>query len=424
MISEWSYYLTIIMATLLMVISVLHLMSAVLTARRVDIALAGIETGIDFLLFHGIYDSFSYGRPVSITGRFIETLERGSFMLFLLFLLMLIMSILRLRNLHHTIWTSITSFSVGEALDKIPVGVMFFLEDGEVLQSNATMEELFYEWTGKPLFYANALWDGSVPGEKIVQQGEAQILSSEDGRRWQMSRREAELAYGKPVYEVVVTDVTREDSLLHQLNKQIGQLEKLNRHLREYNDVVDEVVRKEELLEAKRQVHGNMGSDLLSARMLLSGGKSPVNAADVLEQWRRNVHLLREEAGKEKRADSSLRLKEAAAFLGIDLQMAGDMPEDPAAAELISIAVGECLTNAMQHAQADQVYVVIKQDIAETKVWISNNGKPVEQPLREGGGLSMLRRSAENAGASVSYLSDGCFRMEMRIPRRYTGGEK
>lgn len=420
---EWSFILIILMATMLMMISLTHLVFAILTGRRKEILIAAVEEVIDFVIFHGVYDSFGYGEIVSVTGRFLSRLKHGSLAVFLLFSVLLILSVLRLLNMQHTIKTSITPFSTGEALDRIPTGVMLYLEDGEVVQSNSTMEELFREWTGRPLFDANALWDGSVPEELIVQHREPMILRSSDGGRWQLSVRETDMDYGKPVYELLATNVTREDRLLHQLNREIGELKRVNARLKEYNFAVDDVVRKEELLEAKRRVHGNMGADLLAARVLLLGEESPVDARDVLDQWRRNVHLMHEEAREKKKDDSGDRLRAAAAFLGIDLQISGEMPADTTAAELITIAVGECLTNAMQHAQADRVDVEIREDETEITARISNNGTPPKHPIREGGGLSMLRHSVEKAGASMDYPPGSIFVLELHIPKGHAGGE-
>ena len=136
----------------------------------------------------------------------------------------------------------------------------------------------------------------------------------------------------------------------------------------------------------------------------------------MLLEWKKDLSLLREEAKDEAAPTQVDRLIDAATHFGIDLQIIGDMPEDADVMNLICVGIQECMTNAIQHADADQMYVTINKNELAYEVTYSNNGDAPSKPIAEGGGLSILRQAAEKMDATMSYPESKHFTLRLNIP--------
>ena len=196
------------------------------------------------------------------------------------------------------------------------------------------------------------------------------------------------------------------------------RMARMNRRLREYNHIVDETVRKEELLEAKKRVHDNMGTALLAARAFILNDNSPVAGEELLQQWERDMVLLREEAEADEAVDPIQRYRDAAEYLGVELQFMGELPEDKGIQTLIGTGIQECLTNTVQHTDATQLYVTVVDDGEEYTASFSNNGSFTPgEVIKEGGGLTLIRNSAEKFGAVMEVETGQQYRVILRIPK-------
>ena len=74
-------------------------------------------------------------------------------------------------------------------------------------------------------------------------------------------------------------------------------------------------------------------------------------------------------------------------------------------------AVRECMTNAVRHAGAGAMYV----QVTPHSIVITNNGKPPERPITEGGGLSDLRQKVEQQGGTMTVESAPVFRLQIDL---------
>ena len=95
-----------------------------------------------------------------------------------------------------------------------------------------------------------------------------------------------------------------------------------------------------------------------------------------------------------------------AAAMHLQLQMDG-VPEQAVFLE----AVRECMTNAVRHAGAGAMYV----QATPHRIVITNNGKPPERPITEGGGLSNLRQKVEQQGGTMTVESAPVFRLQIDL---------
>lgn len=109
-------------------------------------------------------------------------------------------------------------------------------------------------------------------------------------------------------------------------------------------------------------------------------------------------------------------LNEAAA-LGVEIKLDGMLPIEPVIYDLTVKAIRECVTNCVRHARGTAVFAEIRGIPGGYTVSVTNNGEKPKTEIREGGGLSDLRRSIEAAGGEMAVLSRPEFTLKLKFTR-------
>ena len=409
------------LTVVLLSISCVVLAFAVLKRRLIISTIAVLV--FDVLIFNGVADDIgahvTMTEPLSLVGRLFHRANHAAGIAVVLALLA--MAFLRTINLGRITRRRITVFSVGEALDDIPMGVLFATKSGQVLQGNHMMEQLNLAFTQKSLLDGEEFWntikEGKLNEGYTRKAGDSPVVEMPDGTTWVFERSLLQSVLGD-FYQVLAVNGTREQALSEEYRNDMQRMARMNRRLREYNHIVDETVRKEELLEAKKRVHDNMGTALLAAKAFILNDNSPVRGEELLRQWERDTLLLREEAEADEAVDPIQRYRDAAEYLGVELQFMGELPEDKGIQTLIGTGIQECLTNTVQHTDATQLYVTVVDDGEEYTVSYSNNGSFTPgEVIKEGGGLTLIRNSAEKFGAVMELETGQQYRLILHIPK-------
>ena len=79
-----------------------------------------------------------------------------------------------------------------------------------------------------------------------------------------------------------------------------------------------------------------------------------------------------------------------------------------------NVTMRECLINAIRHGNADKLYVQIQKGNT-CQVTISNNGTPPDCQIKEGGGLSSLRKKIQESGGSITFQLQPKFTVELEL---------
>ena len=83
---------------------------------------------------------------------------------------------------------------------------------------------------------------------------------------------------------------------------------------------------------------------------------------------------------------------------------------------LYALILRECTSNGVRHAGATELYADSEHRPQSWHLCITNNGAPPKAEIKEGGGLSSLRRRIENAGGTVTVHSLPVFVLEVTLP--------
>ena len=321
--------------------------------------------------------------------------------------------------------SSLTAMSVKEAIAELPVGLCFYDETGRLLLLNEKIAKDCKELTGASLYDGNAFWssvyEGKVVGGVTVTQSEgALIVECADGRVM-LCKRIVHDMNGKAVYELYGTDISREFALKKEIERKNENLRKMNLRLKKYGEIVAEVTREKETLAARIKVHGNLGSLILRTKKELSQGS--YDRAALISAWNDILSLIFAPDVDEQ--DKFAEADKTAASVGVRIFYDGKRPKNGTQAEKIfASAVFECVTNAARHADGTELYVTMGENGAEYDVTVTNNGKQPEREIKEGGGLSGLRRVTENAGGRMTVKSIPKFSLTITVPKEEQSDER
>ena len=88
------------------------------------------------------------------------------------------------------------------------------------------------------------------------------------------------------------------------------------------------------------------------------------------------------------------------------------------AERIIIMAIHECLTNTVKHAEGNELYVNIFNSHTAIMAEIMNNGKPPTHTVIESGGLLNLRHTVERAGGMMEIKSSPRFVLQVTLTSR------
>lgn len=313
----------------------------------------------------------------------------------------------------------LTSMSVKDALDKLPVGICFYDETGLPVLMNRKIAQESKIITGKSLFNASVFLknidDGNVLTDVLVtKSGESSVIKLPNGEI-RLYRKNEHKADGKTVYELISEDITEEYLLSSSLSEKNTELAKMNKRLREYGEKVTELTREKEILEAKVRIHDGMGELLLRTKKSLSE-KEEYDKDSLIDFWEQSIKMLYEAKEDEDSSDEFSDLISAAKDIGVTVSYNGErIPEKSVAEKILIHAVHECLTNAVRHAKGDRLDIFVSESDTHYEIKIKNNGLPPSSEIVEGGGLSSLRSVTERDGGDMTVISAPEFALILHV---------
>jgi hypothetical protein len=310
----------------------------------------------------------------------------------------------------------LSRFSVKESFDNLPSGVCFFARSGILTLCNLAMYRLAYALTGRELQSVRdldeALEDPARFGP-VRRDQESYLFPDETVWRF----RKSEVRGGRRAYtEYVASDVTALFRAARELAEKNRSLAEMAARTQAITDNVAAIMREEELLSMKMCVHNELGGSVLAARQYFLGGCQGGQKQALLCRWRGTLGQLRGGLGNDEEADPYRELQAAANAIGAGIVFSGEPPEHPPASRLLAAAIRECLTNTVRHAGGSRVFVSVQNFGDFSEAVITNDGRPPQSKIAEGGGLSSLRARVEKAGGAMTVQSLPAFSLTVRIP--------
>ena len=316
--------------------------------------------------------------------------------------------------------------SIKEGLDYLPTGLLYYWEDGALMFANLEMDLLAQKMLGRSIYAVGngmtlekSIREGKLSeGCKFMDRGPQLTVKLADQKVWQFHMRE--FLIGKwTVHEVLAYDITEENRLHEEVYIQYGELRKIAGRLRHYSESMRELTHEEEVLQAKIQVHDEIGRVMLATKRYLAGAQDAPTREELLPLWQRMMFLnhTATEPGKEENAVRTIL--EVSELLGIRTEISGKITSlTPVEREIFMMGARETLSNACRHAGAQHMWISIMKEDGGTTIKYQNDGKVPKGEIIEGGGLSGLRKQTEHAGGHMAIATGNFFILTIFLPER------
>ena len=301
---------------------------------------------------------------------------------------------------------------IKESFDQLPTATCFFDSTGGVVLCNRRMYELSQYLLHSSIQYlAEAEQALASPPDGVVPIAHAEnTYQFPDQTIWKFEKRIVTDRYKETYTQLTAADVTQLHQALTQFAIDNHKLAQDAEKLKELSKTVEAVAREKEALAAKSAMHDSLASCITVTKQFLAGDLDRISAEVVLREWEKSIAF--RDSVLEPAKDS---LYHAAKSSGVTIRITGKIPD---MSELIYTAMQVCLTNAVQYAKATELAACISENDDNVTVMIRNNGKQPEQPVREGGGLTNLRRRIEAVGGTMRIQSLPEFILCIEIPKR------
>ncbi len=308
--------------------------------------------------------------------------------------------------------------SIQEAFDNLPAGVCFFNEAGLPVLCNRAMHRFSFAVAGKDVQFVTDLED-CFTGEVFVSPGvkkEGKVFVFSDGQAWRLEKRNFLYEDGMPYTQYIATDVTELNKKRMELQQDTASLRRVRAELKKLSANVVAITREEEVLNAKMRVHDEMGRCLVAAQKYLWQDSEESIPDSVVQSWQRAVSTLKY---NNDTADEDMlsQIRKACSSLKVGFIQTGGLPGQERTAYLLTCAVRECVTNAVRHGEASELYAVFSETASTAAVTVTNNGKQPQGEISEGGGLSTLRRRVEREGGTMIVQSLPRFQLTVTVPK-------
>lgn len=302
--------------------------------------------------------------------------------------------------------------SIRQALDDLNAGVLFSDPEGKTVLINHTMLKLSGELTGGyPQLLSdlrNALEHPEKHGTVERLDDATAVLRFPDGKVWRFFTvgLESRGLYG--YNQTVAQDITEIYYANEKLSEENEALRQTNIKLRQMYLRLADRIRDEETLRLKSRVHDNIGTSLIAITDILNNNGTG-DAEAQLKALNDAVSYFSNDVTDE--SESLEQVVARAAEMKVELRITGELPDDSEGMGIILLAAKESVTNCIHHAGGNLVKIEIRKIDGKYKLSISNNGTAPDAPIKEGGGLSSLRKRVESYGGLMEYAYEPEFQL-------------
>ena len=308
--------------------------------------------------------------------------------------------------------------AIQESLDNLPSGIVFFDGNGMPKLMNRKMYQICQNLAGRDIQNITELKEalGHPLKENVFYDVDLKVYCLADGSVWKFSEKEITTTAGDHFFQVLASEVSelyRNKVLLKEENQ---KLQEMSVAMKELSKNVITLTREEEMLSMKMRVHDNLGYSVLAAqRMLLR--ESEADRDVFLSQWKQTLDLLNKDNESVKGEQLHRQVQERAEILGVKIIYTGEKVWESHISELMDIILLEALSNCVRHAGASELYVKFSIEEQEWVMVLTDNGQKPEKNIKEGGGLSGIRKRVEQCGGTLRICAESKFSIIVKIPK-------
>lgn len=308
--------------------------------------------------------------------------------------------------------------AIQESLDNLPSGIVFFDGNGMPKLMNRRMHQICMNLAGRDIQNITELEEAlSKPlKEQVFFDDDLKVYGFSDGSVWKFSEKEIITTGGDRFSQVLASEVSELYQSKVLLKRENQKLQEMAAAMKELSKNVVTLTREEETLSMKMRVHDNLGYSVLAAQRMLMR-ESEEDRDIFLSQWKQTLDLLNKDNESVEDEQLHRQVQDRAKFLGVKIIYTGEKIWESHIFRLLDIILLEALSNCVRHAGASELYVKFGSAEHEWGVVITDNGQKPEKNIKEGGGLSGIRKRVEQCGGTLRICSDPIFSITVKIPK-------
>lgn len=308
--------------------------------------------------------------------------------------------------------------AIQESLDNLPSGIVFFDGNGMPKLMNRRMHQICTNLAGGDIQNITELEEAlSKPlEEQVFFDDDLKVYGFSDGSVWKFSEKEIITTGGDRFSQFLASEVSELYQSKVLLKRENQKLQEMSAAMKELSKNVVTLTREEETLSMKMRVHDNLGYSVLAAQRMLMR-ESEEDRDIFLSQWKQTLDLLNKDNESVEDEQLHRQVKDRAKFLGVKIIYTGEEIWESHIFRLLDIILLEALSNCVRHAGASELYVKFGSEEHEWGVVITDNGQKPEKNIKEGGGLSGIRKRVEQCGGTLRICSNPIFSITVKIPK-------
>ena len=308
--------------------------------------------------------------------------------------------------------------AIQESLDNLPSGIVFFDGNGMPKLMNRRMHQICMNLAGRDIQNITELEEAlSKPlKEQVFFDDDLKVYGFSDGSVWKFSEKEIITTGGDRFSQFLASEVSELYQSKVLLKRENQKLQEMSAAMKELSKNVVTLTREEETLSMKMRVHDNLGYSVLAAQRMLMR-ESEEDRDIFLSQWKQTLDLLNKDNESVEDEQLHRQVQDRAKFLGVKIIYTGEKIWESHIFRLLDIILLEALSNCARHAGASELYVKFGSAEHEWGVVITDNGQKPEKNIKEGGGLSGIRKKVEQCGGTLRICSDPIFSITVKIPK-------
>ena len=307
---------------------------------------------------------------------------------------------------------------VKEGFDRLPVAICFFDSNGIVRLVNHRMLSLMNYLRSDGIQTFSEISDAlKFPSENICcLDPQLLIYRFPDGSIMRFEQKQILIESDIQYMQITATDVTEIISQQTELKSENEKLSEANDRMRKLFEQMPEIIREEETLEMKMQVHDAIGHSILASRRALLHKLGLNELKKTANLWEQSISVLYRSNQIREDHESLDREIDRASRIGIQVITDGEISGQSKHISIFSLAIRESASNCARHAKGSKLYACFIHESECERLILTNNGMPPKEEIKEGGGLSLLRYYVKDAGGSMKIKSFPYFELLIDLP--------
>ncbi len=311
----------------------------------------------------------------------------------------------------------ITAGAIKEAMDDLPIGMIFAYENGEIFLTNVAALRYMYGCFRQYFGDIAELWEASVAypehkcqAKKIL--GRDLFLRLTPSCSLLLSLQTLDTPK-KKIRQLLIKNVTEEDHDNLQLRKQNAALAASGNELKNMLHNLEAVTRQQVATKLRFYMHDLVGQRLTLLQQLLYEGQ-PLDYRKflaVLEEVSGDLRKIEVQSPEDKLAN----ILTTYTNIGIQVQINGTLPRNKAAAETYVAIIREGITNGVRHGHCDKVKIQLQVKNGLASLDISDNGIGCPKTLTFGTGLTGIADRLHKINGILSISKEPIFNIHCEV---------